>query len=74
MLEVYAFATPNSINVPIAPEELGLDCALRGATVRKGVALDESPNASRWYAEAEARPAVQRAVACQRACACLLKP
>lgn len=36
MLEVYAFATPNSIKVPIALEELGLDYELHGVNVRKG--------------------------------------
>ena len=36
MFDVYAFATPNSIKVPIALEELGLDYALHGINVRKG--------------------------------------
>lgn len=36
MLDVYAFATPNSIKVPIALEELGLDYALHSINVRKG--------------------------------------
>ncbi|WP_242154313.1 glutathione S-transferase family protein [Sphingomonas sp. BAUL-RG-20F-R05-02] len=36
MLDVYAFATPNSIKVPIALEELGLDYELHGVNVRKG--------------------------------------
>lgn len=36
MLDVYAFATPNSIKVPIALEELSLDYALHGINVRKG--------------------------------------
>jgi GSH-dependent disulfide-bond oxidoreductase len=36
MLEVYAFATPNSVKVPIALEELGLDYRLHGVNVRKG--------------------------------------
>jgi GSH-dependent disulfide-bond oxidoreductase len=36
MLEVYAFATPNSIKVPIALEELGLDYTLHGINVRNG--------------------------------------
>lgn len=36
MLDVYAFATPNSIKVPIALEELGLDYALHPINVRKG--------------------------------------
>lgn len=36
MIEVYAFATPNSVKVPIALEELGLDYTLSGINVRKG--------------------------------------
>src|ERR1700709_2625598 len=36
MLEVYAFPTPNSIKVPIALEELGLDYLLNPVNVRKG--------------------------------------
>ncbi|HLZ64680.1 MAG TPA: glutathione S-transferase N-terminal domain-containing protein [Aliidongia sp.] len=40
MLEVYAFATPNSVRVPIALEELGLDYALRPVNVRKGEQKD----------------------------------
>lgn len=36
MIEVYAFATPNSIKVPIALEELGLDYTLNGVNVRNG--------------------------------------
>ena len=36
MLDVYAFATPNSVKVPIALEELGLDYRLHGVNVRKG--------------------------------------
>ncbi len=36
MIEVYAFATPNSVKVPIALEELGLDYTLHGINVRKG--------------------------------------
>ncbi|MCW6512776.1 glutathione S-transferase family protein [Lichenifustis flavocetrariae] len=36
MLTVYAFATPNSIKVPIALEELGLAYMLHGVNVRKG--------------------------------------
>ena len=36
MLDVYAFATPNSIKVPIALEELGLSYALHSVNVRKG--------------------------------------
>ena len=36
MLDLYAFATPNSIKVPIALEELGLDYVLHSVNVRKG--------------------------------------
>jgi GSH-dependent disulfide-bond oxidoreductase len=36
MIQVYAFATPNSVKVPIALEELGLDYRLNGINVRKG--------------------------------------
>jgi len=36
MIEVYAFATPNSVKVPIALEELGVDYSLNGINVRKG--------------------------------------
>lgn len=36
MIEVYGFATPNSVKVPIALEELGLDYRLHGINVRKG--------------------------------------
>ncbi len=36
MIEVYAFATPNSVKVPIALEELGLEYTLHGVNVRKG--------------------------------------
>jgi len=36
MLELYAFATPNSVKVTIALEELGLPYALHGVNVRKG--------------------------------------
>jgi GST-like protein len=36
MIEVYAFATPNSIRVPIALEELGLAYELKSVNVRKG--------------------------------------
>lgn len=36
MIEVYAFATPNSVKVPIALEELGLDYSLNGINVRQG--------------------------------------
>lgn len=36
MLEVYAFATPNSVKVTIALEELALPYTLHGVNVRKG--------------------------------------
>ncbi|ASU37561.1 glutathione S-transferase [Herbaspirillum sp. meg3] len=36
MLEVYAFATPNSVRIPIALEELGLPYELKSVNVRKG--------------------------------------
>ena len=36
MLTVYAFATPNSVKVPIALEELGLPYELKAVNVRKG--------------------------------------
>jgi GSH-dependent disulfide-bond oxidoreductase len=36
MIDVYAFATPNSIKVPMALEELGVSYALHCVNVRKG--------------------------------------
>ncbi|EHP41375.1 putative glutathionine S-transferase [Cupriavidus basilensis OR16] len=36
MYRVYAFATPNSVKVPIALEELGIDYTLHAVNVRKG--------------------------------------
>ncbi len=36
MLTVYAFATPNSVKVPVALEELGLAYDLRPVNIRKG--------------------------------------
>lgn len=36
MIQVYAFSTPNSVKVPIALEELGLDYTLHGINIRKG--------------------------------------
>lgn len=36
MIEIYAFATPNSVKAVIALEEFGLDYALYGVNVRKG--------------------------------------
>ncbi len=36
MIEVYAFSTPNSVKVPIALEELGLDYTLHPVNIRQG--------------------------------------
>ncbi|MDQ7995579.1 MAG: glutathione S-transferase N-terminal domain-containing protein [Luteibacter sp.] len=36
MFHVHAFATPNSIKVPVALEELGLDYELHGVNVKQG--------------------------------------
>ncbi|GBQ21305.1 glutathione S-transferase family protein [Gluconacetobacter sacchari] len=36
LLDVHAFATPNSVKVPIALEELGLPYTLHGVNVRQG--------------------------------------
>jgi GST-like protein len=36
MIEVHAFATPNSVKVPIALEEMGLVYTLNGVNVRRG--------------------------------------
>jgi GST-like protein len=36
MFDVYAFATSNSIKVPIALEELGLNYTLHAVNVRQG--------------------------------------
>jgi len=36
MIELYAFATPNSVKVPIALEELGLDYTLHAVNVKQG--------------------------------------
>jgi GST-like protein len=36
MMDVYAFATPNSVKVPIALEELGLPYRLLSVNIRKG--------------------------------------
>ena len=36
MIDVYAFATPNSIKVPMALEELGIPYSLHAVNVRKG--------------------------------------
>lgn len=40
MIEVFAFATPNSVKVPIALEELGLAYELKPVNVRKGEQKD----------------------------------
>lgn len=42
MIEVYAFATPNSVKVPIALEELGLAYELKAVNVRKGMQKEEA--------------------------------
>ncbi len=42
MIEVYAYATPNSIKVPIALEELGLDYTLHPVNVKQGAQKRES--------------------------------
>ena len=36
MIEIYAFATPNSVKVPIALEELGLEYTLHAVNVKQG--------------------------------------
>lgn len=36
MIDVYAFATPNSVKVPIALEEMGLDYTLHSVDIRNG--------------------------------------
>lgn len=36
MIDVYAFATPNSVKVPIALEELGLEYSLHSVDIRSG--------------------------------------
>ncbi|MCF8481859.1 MAG: glutathione S-transferase family protein [Rhodospirillum sp.] len=42
MIEVHAFATPNSVKVPIALEEMGLAYELKPVNVRKGEQKDEA--------------------------------
>ncbi|MDL2404342.1 glutathione S-transferase N-terminal domain-containing protein [Rhizobium calliandrae] len=42
MLELYAFATPNSVKIPIALEELGLAYELKPINVRRGEQRDMS--------------------------------
>lgn len=36
MIEVYGFATPNSVKVPIALEEMGFSYVLKPVNVRQG--------------------------------------
>jgi glutathione S-transferase len=36
MIQVYAFSTPNSVKVPIALEEMGIDYTLNGINIRQG--------------------------------------
>jgi GSH-dependent disulfide-bond oxidoreductase len=36
VIKVYAFVTPNSVRVPIALEELGLEYELNAVNVRRG--------------------------------------
>ena len=36
MIDVYAFSTPNSVKVPIALEEMGLDYTLHSVNIRSG--------------------------------------
>jgi len=40
MLEVYAFSTPNSVRVPVALEEMGLEYEIKSINVRKGEQKD----------------------------------
>lgn len=40
MIDVYAFATPNAIKVPIALEEIGLDYILHSVDIRTGAQKD----------------------------------
>lgn len=42
MIEVYAFATPNSLKVPLALEEMGLDYTLHAINIRAGAQKTES--------------------------------
>ena len=42
MLELYAFATPNSVKIPIALEELGIAYQLKPINVRRGEQKDQS--------------------------------
>ncbi|MFX7866431.1 glutathione S-transferase N-terminal domain-containing protein, partial [Acinetobacter baumannii] len=36
MIKIYAFSTPNSVKVPIALEEMGLDYTLEPINIRQG--------------------------------------
>ena len=36
MIDVYAFSTPNSVKVPIALEEMGLEYTLHSVNIRAG--------------------------------------
>jgi len=50
MIDVYAFATPNSVKIPIALEELGLPYTLHSVNIRQGQQKDptfvaRNPNA-----------------------------
>lgn len=36
MIDIYAFATPNSVKVPIALEEMGIDYSLHSINIRQG--------------------------------------
>lgn len=42
MYHVYAFSTPNSVKIPIALEELGIDYTLHAVNVRKGEQKSEA--------------------------------
>ena len=42
MLDVYAFSTPNSLKVPLALEEMGLDYQLHAINIRQGAQKAES--------------------------------
>lgn len=42
MIEIYAYATPNSVKVPIALEELGLQYTLHSVNVKQGAQKQES--------------------------------
>ncbi|MEA5464951.1 hypothetical protein [Leptothoe sp. PORK10 BA2] len=65
MIDLYAWATPNSIKVPILLEELGLAYTVKPVNVRQGEQKTPliRPHVERWYAALEQRPAIQRAIA-----------